>query len=108
MGKSARRDSGASKAKSVKKGKKEDRKKRKEKKKKSSTSSSDSESSEHITPAEVQEAVKIASTFGLTLGEWNLFLFAHECFICYHKISRNKSTPSIADRGLAHCLPIFS
>ena len=67
MGKS-KRESGSRKA--PKKTKKDDgKKKRKDKKKKpSSSSSSDgSSSSEHITPAEVEEARKIGQTFGLTL-----------------------------------------
>lgn len=69
MGKS-KRESGSRKA--PKKTKKDDdKKKRKDKKKKKSSSSSSSSagdsSSEHITPAEVEEARKIGQTFGLTL-----------------------------------------
>jgi len=66
MGKS-KRESGSRKA--PKKTKKDDdKKKRKDKKKKKSSSSSAGDSSsEHITPAEVEEARKIGQTFGLTL-----------------------------------------
>ena len=65
MGKS-KRESGSRKA--PKKTKKDDdKKKRKDKKKKSSSSSAGDSSSEHITPAEVEEARKIGQTFGLTL-----------------------------------------
>lgn len=71
MGKS-KRESGSRKA--PKKTKKDDdKKKRKDKKKKKKSSSSSSSSSagdsssEHITPAEVEEARKIGQTFGLTL-----------------------------------------
>lgn len=66
MGKS-KRESGKDPKKTKKDDGKKKRKDKKKKNKKTSSSSSDgSSSSEHITPAEVEEARKIGQTFGLT------------------------------------------